>query len=378
MNLVGGAVVGDHNKAGEGIYASPSSMAGPKTWELVKDKMAVVMNRGRRGSALGLGGGLGGLVSSLGGGGMQALMQADPLDPPCGLEPQLVNSMLGKVPWFHAMRNTDLRTLLGRGRVCYFPRDAVVVRENSFGTAFYVLLRGEVFAASKRRNFDVSLTTGMSFGETALAPQCDLRREATVVALEDTWCFSITARDLIDLANNGLDEVQNVLVAKMLATVNWFDLLVPTKLLEVAQLLEVENYAAGRPVFPQGAMADKMYIVVKGSVGIFLSLPPKEADAEWVTNNKMLAEFTKDSKAPWFGEAALFAVFANEQPKRGAGAFTLQRTQLLSVHVSMAKKFIECLPQFADMNKVALKSYSKMNAINHNSTKISAPVKKVE
>ena len=88
--------------------------------------------------------------------------------------------------------------------------------------------------------------------------------------------------------------------------------------------------------------------------------------------------FTKDSKAPWFGEAALLAVDADEQPKRGAGAFTLQRTQLFSVHVSLARKFFDCLPQFLDMNKVALKSYSKMNQVNHNSAKIAAPAKKVE
>lgn len=122
-----------------------------------------------------------------------------------------------------------------------------------------------------------------------------------------------------------------------------------------------------------------MYIVVQGTVGIFLSLPPANGQAEWASHNKLLAQFSPESKSPWFGEAVLNAYAINpttaasgaEPPlaKRGAGAFTLQTTQLLSMHISKAERFIQMVPEFVQMNKAYQDAYKKTNEINHGKSK---------
>ena len=79
--------------------------------------------------------------------------------------------------------------------------------------------------------------------------------------------------------------------------------------------------------------------------------------------NVLLAQFTHESKSPWFGETALFAVEGQPTPRRGAAAFTTAPTQLLSVHISRVKKFIDTVPEFAQMQATYQKAYNKTNQL---------------
>ena len=71
-----------------------------------------------------------------------------------------------------------------------------LLRENSHGSAYFVLLDGLVVASSSRRRIDVALTPGVGFGETALVPSLRVRREASVTALDDTWCLRFDGKEV--------------------------------------------------------------------------------------------------------------------------------------------------------------------------------------
>lgn len=160
---------------------------------------------------------------------------------------------------FADLSNTELRALFGRCQLVHFPKGSVVLRESSCGTSYYLLIQGRLFAASKRRAFDVLLLPGTSFGETALVPNLRMRREATVAALEDSWCLRMHAGMLEGVPKPAVDELHKIYYAKMLASTRWFEVLVPTKLLEVAACMVFETLPPSRAVFHQGDAADKMW-----------------------------------------------------------------------------------------------------------------------
>lgn len=106
---------------------------------------------------------------------------------PCGVLPAQALKLLGQVPWFHNLTNTELRRLFKRCHLTFFRRGACVLRENTRGSAFMLLIEGRLFAHSKRREIDHMIVAGTSFGEAALASECGARREAVVYALDDSW-----------------------------------------------------------------------------------------------------------------------------------------------------------------------------------------------
>jgi signal-transduction protein with cAMP-binding, CBS, and nucleotidyltransferase domain len=337
------ALLAEHNTPGEGMWASAPFFASPKTWAKMKEAAALMKLRMRRKSA----------------GGMSdkdelQLVKLEPETPEPAVTPDAALRMLGKITWFQEMSNTDLRRLLGRARLVYFPSGTNIIREFSHGTAYYLLLQGLVLCHSKRLEIDVALSGGAAFGEAALAPECRVRREANVVAMEDTWCLRLTVGDLDGLKNTGREEIIKIFYAKLLAGVRWFDMLAPSNLMTIAKMMELETFPPSRMVFSEGDVASKMYIVVSGVVGIFKEIGGK---------NVLLAQFTHESKSPWFGETALFAVEGQPTPRRGAGAFSLANTQLLSVDISKAKRFIEAVPEFAQMNAAYQKAYNKTNQL---------------
>ena len=116
------------------------------------------------------------------------------------------------------------------------------------------------------------------------------------------------------------------------------------------------------------AVASHRYIVLSGQVGIFLEIPT-DADGSSGPSaapsaHKLIAHFSPASKSPWFGEAAILAGQGQPLPTRGASAFTLEQTQLLSVDRMKAGRFIDLLPEFLEMTAAYQKAYSKSNLLS--------------
>lgn len=397
--LVASVGTGNHEQPGEGMRASASALAAPKSWGAAKEGIMQQAKRNRRASYTELMDvaerslNMNKVIAEVGGKGLN-------------LPPVKVLQMLGTVPWFKRLSNTDLRKMLSMATTLFFKRGQNILRENSYGTAFYVLLEGRVCASSTVRRIDNALEPGTCFGEAALASQLNVRREATITALEDSYCLRLTANDLKSFPNLDLDTIKKIYCSKLLSRVKWFDMLTPTKLELLGRIMEVESFPASAFVFNQGEPSDKMYILVSGAVGIFKAKeappqpqPPAEAahdppngqlmgqstdtdDAEaggskpaaapvaaedvtknkesWASRNVLLFVYDQESKNPWFGETALFA----DSRPRGATAFTLQQTQLLSVNMNKSKQLEEILPEFFRMNLAYNNVYKKVNQLN--------------
>ena len=375
----------DHDQLGIGVYASTSKLVAPAAkWRDAKNNLMAAMKK--KGGMLGL---------------LGALKDAQPLElryataetpPQTTVTAQTVLSMLGAVPWFRALDNMDLRKLVEKSVVVHFPPGATIVRESSLGSAFYLLLEGLACAKSKRRRIDAALQPGEPFGETALAGlhKLEVRREATVMALRDCWCLKIKASDVgeLPIARAEVAKLSKIFLAKLLSTVKWFDKLSPSLLEELGKLMDIERYSSNRIVFEEGATADKMYIVLKGSVGIFKRKAPsilmQEAAAASggsggddgkdgkgapdLAREQFLAEFSSQSKYPWFGEAALAGGgdgTSHTAPPRGGTAFTFEPTHLLTLRAGAeGKRLLEALPEFARMLNVGAKAYKVTNQLN--------------
>jgi len=403
--------MGNHDVPGEGIFASPSMMAAPKSWESAKNSLMKQVSKTRRAS-------YGELIDQA----TAAITTADVGDEKGLKVPAAkVLQIISAIPWFRRLSNTEVRKLLSRAETVFVHKGDVMLRENSYGSAFYVLLEGRVCCRSDSRHIDVALTPGTCFGESALATQVHVRREATVTALEDSWCLKMTAKDMADLKNVDLETLKKIYHAKLLMKVRWFDMLTPTKLEALGRMMQIETFPASRVVFSEGDVGDKMYILVSGAVGLFklkggnsagaspnnlrasqagsapapdapepspmrpppqgtkvlpsaysgavdfgaASSPADAGDADplrdsWASRNVLLAECNMQAKNPWFGETALF----NDGRPRGATAFTLEQTQLLSVHCSQTNKLKEIIPEFFRMNLAYSTVYKKVNQLN--------------
>jgi len=352
----------DSHGKGEGINASVADILGgeellakamQERWGLVRQSVLSVPTRKRKKHDS--------VVNSF------QMNNASPNAPvPCMVKPAKVLKMLSSIPWFKSLSSRTLHKMLTTGSLVFFPRGSLIVRESSYGSCFYVLLDGLVGVSSVSKRIDVRMdTAGAFFGEAALAPDVHVRREASVAALEDVWCFRLTADHMQEMQVD-LEPLRKVYMAKVLSRVHWFDMLTATKLHEVGQLMEMKTVPANRSIFEEGDVADRMYIVVSGRVSIFkrkqgaLSTNAKGAhpnDETWAARNMHMADFSPGAKNPWFGEVALFNRSSVEASLRTDNAFTVESTQLLSVHVSQAKKLYELIPAFFNMHVSANAAY---------------------
>ena len=355
---------------GEGINASAAVLAAPASWEQVKKSMLGQVLRARRISA----------NDDL----KFELQSLSPDAPKCKVQPHKILEMLKDVPWFKRISNTKMRHLLRRSALVYFEEGQTILRENSYGSAFYLLLEGQTMITSKARNIDVTQLPGSFFGESALAVNVHVRREASVEALENSWCLRVNAIDVTELGIE-LDELKKIYLAKALSRVRWFDMLTASKLSALGRIMEIESFPPNRVIFGEGEMADKMYIVISGRVTIFkrrVGGTPQPSDrvdptdSTWAKQNMLLAEFSPQSKSPWFGEVAIF-----DQSPRSASAFTVESTELLSVHMSQAKRLIQLIPEFFQMNAAYRAAYNVTNQLNgtekapsHIGAKMTSPI----
>jgi CRP/FNR family cyclic AMP-dependent transcriptional regulator len=116
-------------------------------------------------------------------------VRAQVLTRPSGmkLDPQIVQKIAQRVPVFAGMSADCLMSTLATGEHYPLKEGEAVFKEGDMGSAFYVVISGEV-AVQKQRNGETvqlaRLGTGECFGEMALVRH-DLRT-ATVTALRDS------------------------------------------------------------------------------------------------------------------------------------------------------------------------------------------------
>lgn len=134
-----------------------------------------------------------------------------------------------------------------------------------------MLLQGQIrCTSSTRRDFNLILGAGASFGEGALVTQ--VRREASVTALEHCFLLQFTAPDMSGL-NVELADVRVHVVSLILQKSNFFKTLTRHQREALALIMDVQYYNTSDTIFDEGDPGNKFYVVIDGQVFAPLSRP---------------------------------------------------------------------------------------------------------
>ena len=252
-------------------------------------------------------------------------------------------------------------------------RYSTVIREGNIGAAFYVLLRGQIQCVSATKSLHVVLDAGAYFGEGALVTE--VRRQATVTALEPCHLLQFSAHDVQDVASlhDGFAEVRRFsvpehtpptpppppltpcvaapqvrvhIIAQILGFVPYFSSLSRAQQEALAAIMEVRTLHAQRAIFSQGDPGDKLYVLIEGCVKMY-----REGNPEAV------ATYTMQMDLPVFGELALQGV------ARAATAVCAEPTKVLIVKSDHFQSFIEVIPHFRQVVETASSAFDRINEI---------------
>lgn len=216
---------------------------------------------------------------------------------------------------------------------------APIIQEDEIGDCMYIILDGAVDVrirtVSGRELTIATLKTEGFFGEQALLPGASGKRNARVRALQSSQLFKITKKDVplgisqeIDpsVALKQISEAgDEERVKTLIRSVPLFRSLSTQDLDRIDTWAEVVEYDAGNIVVREKEDGDFMYIVLDGSVEVFV------ADEDGQT--LVLSELFKGN---YFGEQALLP---DGNGKRNANVRTNGRSTLVRV----AKKIISNL-----------------------------------
>ena len=263
-------------------------------------------------------------------------------------------NLIRAVPIFASLEDTQLNDILSApdNEIVEFPALTQIIEEDEIGNCMYIILEGlvdvRIKAVGGREITIATLKEGEFFGEQALLPGASGRRNASVKAIRDCKLFKITKKDVaLGLAESDdipkMPDVEEELAdserAKMLIrSVRLFRSLSEKDLNNIDSWTEIVEFEPGEIILREGEMGDYMYIVLDGSVEIFVA----DEDGKVI----ILAELTKGN---YFGEQALLP---DGRGKRNANARANYRATLIRV----AKKYFQLIINHDNKLMLALKS----------------------
>ncbi len=261
--------------------------------------------------------------------------------------------LLRKVPIFSSLSDAELKRVIdspANGIVECRPMQPIV-EEDEIGDCMYIIIDGTVDVRIKavdgREITIATLKTGEFFGEQALLPGASGRRNATVRALQKSTLFKISKTDTllgmsksedleIDPQFNPASEDERVRM--MLKSVRLFRSLSSRDFERVGDWTEVVVFRAGDMILRENEEGDFMYVVVDGSVEVFVV----DDDGKMI----VLAEL---ARGHYFGEQALMP---NSTGKRNANV----RANTQSTLVRVAKRYFQLIIDHDNKLMLALKA----------------------
>jgi len=262
--------------------------------------------------------------------------------------------LLQKIPIFASLTEDELKTIVDspdNGIMNFKPLEAII-EEDEFGDCMYIILEGAVDVRIKavggREITIATLKTGEFFGEQALLPGATGKRNAGVRALQSSQLFKITKKDvalgiahddeLSFVAENIDDAPEADRVKMLLLGVRLFRSLSKKDLDRIDSWTDVVSYDAGEIIVRETEDGDFMYIVLDGSVEVFVV----DDDGQIV----VLAELFKGN---YFGEQALLP---DSSGKRNANV----RANGPAILVKVAKKYFQLIVNHDNKLMLALKA----------------------
>ena len=263
-------------------------------------------------------------------------------------------SLIRAVPIFASLDDAQLEEILAApdNEIVEFAALSQIIEENEIGNCMYIILEGlvdvRIKAVGGREITIATLKEGEFFGEQALLPGASGRRNASVKAIRDCRLFKITKKDVaLGLAESEElptlpevpEEISDSDRAKMLIrSVRLFRSLSEKDLNNIDNWTEIVEFEPGEMILREGEIGDFMFIVLDGSVEIFVA----DEDGKIV----ILAELKKGN---YFGEQALLP---DGSGKRNANARANYRATLVRV----AKKYFQLIINHDNKLMLALKS----------------------
>lgn len=262
--------------------------------------------------------------------------------------------LLQQVPIFASLTEDELRQIIqspDNGIVNYKPLEPII-EEDEFGDCMYIILDGAVDvrikAVGDREITIATLKSGEFFGEQALLPGATGKRNAGVRALQSCQLFKITKKDVAlgisqdeDLSV-ALDDIGSAppdeRVRMLIRSVRLFRSLSKKDLDNIETWTEVVNYDAGEIVVRETEVGDFMYIVLDGSVEVFV-----------VDDDGQIVVLSELFKGNYFGEQALLP---DSSGKRNANV----RANGPAVLVKVAKKHFQLIINHDNKLMLALKA----------------------
>ena len=262
--------------------------------------------------------------------------------------------LLQQVPIFASLTENELKQIIDspdNGIVSFRPLE-MIIEENEFGDCMYIILEGAVDVRIKavggREITIATLKAGEFFGEQALLPGATGKRNASVRALQSSELFKITKKDVA--LGISQDEDLGAIAADIEATpeedrvkmlirgVRLFRSLSKKDLDQIDTWTDVVSFDAGDIVVREAEDGDFMYIVLDGSVEVFVV----DEDGQIV----VLAELFKGN---YFGEQALLPDGSGKRNAnvRANGPVTL---------VKVAKKYFQLIVNHDNKLMLALKA----------------------
>ncbi len=262
--------------------------------------------------------------------------------------------LLQQVPIFASLTENELKQIIDspdNGIVSFRPLE-MIIEENEFGDCMYIILEGAVDVRIKavggREITIATLKAGEFFGEQALLPGATGKRNASVRALQSSELFKITKKDVA--LGISQDEDLGAIAADIEATpeedrvkmlirgVRLFRSLSKKDLDQIDTWTDVVSFDADDIVVREAEDGDFMYIVLDGSVEVFVV----DEDGQIV----VLAELFKGN---YFGEQALLPDGSGKRNAnvRANGPVTL---------VKVAKKYFQLIVNHDNKLMLALKA----------------------
>lgn len=262
--------------------------------------------------------------------------------------------LLQEVPIFASLTEAELQEIIrspDNGIVEFKPLETII-EEDEFGDCMFIILEGAVDvrirAVGGREITIATLKAGEFFGEQALLPGATGKRNASVRALQTSSLFKITKKDValgisqeeefttpVERIEEAPDEER---VRMLIRSVRLFRSLSKKDLDRIESWTEVVSYDAGDIIVREAEEGDFMYIVLDGSVEVFV-----------VDDDGQIVVLSELFKGNYFGEQALLPDGSGKRNAnvRANGDCTL---------VKVAKKYFQLIVNHDNKLMLALKA----------------------
>lgn len=262
--------------------------------------------------------------------------------------------LLQQVSIFASLTEYELQQIIQSpdNRIVKFTPLEVIIEEDEIGHCMYIILDGTVDvrirAVGGREITIATLKTGEFFGEQALLPGMATKRNASVRALQSCQLFKITKKDvplgishdedlsvgIEDLSSASTEERVKILIRKL----RLFRSLSKNDLDNIDSWTGVASYDAGEIVVRKAEEGDFMYIVLDGSVEVFV-----------VDDDGRIVVLSELFYGDYFGEQALLR---DSTGKRNANV----RANGPAILLKVAKKYFQLIVNCDNRLMFALKA----------------------